>query len=328
MQSFNISPSLIASCLGNRPSDSHKGNYGHVLIVAGSRGMTGAAVLAAWGALRSGAGLVSAAIPESQQPIVAQHLRPEAMTVPLPETEDGTLSETAVPILLEQISKKKIATLVIGPGLSRQNETQSVVRKLLKQLSETKTPLKGTVLDADGFIALKGDAQGNDWLQDIDLPLIVTPHLGEMSHFTGIPVETLQANRSEFAEKFAKLYSVVCVLKGVPTQVTDEKQLYLNETGNPGMATGGSGDVLSGMIGAFLAGLVLKKEPPAAPLFLAAVLGTYIHGLAGDEAAKEKTETSLIAGDIAEAIPKVLSSPHFRTKGVETKPPFQRGQGG
>lgn len=323
-----ITKRLIRSWIPDRKSDSHKGDYGHVLILAGSRGMTGAATLSAWGALRGGAGLVTVGIPESQQEIVAKNVRPEAMTLSLPETSERTFSEDALFNILDFIEKRKVSSLAIGPGISRNSETAQLVRKLLIRLSDKKGNIQGIVLDADGFLAVKSDS-GEDILMDLNLPVIVTPHLGEMSKFCGITVETIENDRIQFVQKFAKLYRIICVLKGYKTVVSDGSEIFINSTGNPGMATGGSGDVLTGLIAALVSQMAESKGQSAKskkekdfnsmlsairyPLLRAACAGVFIHGLAGDLAKKTKTEISLIAGDIAEKFPealkKVMSDP-------------------
>ena len=288
-----LSSKIVRKWIAPRPKNSHKGNFGHVLIVAGSRGMVGAGILSAHGALKAGAGLVTLAVPRNQQIIAAKHLRPEAMTLGLPETSEGTFSFAAVSLALAHIKKRRVTSLVIGPGLSKHSETRDFVKKLLQKLSPAST-LKGVVLDADGFLALSGTS----FLKKIKIPVIVTPHAGELSRFIGKKISSSPASRKAQAEKFAKLNQVICVLKGHQTLVTTGRTTWVNPTGNPGMARGGSGDILSGMIAALLMNVRLPEIA-----LKAACAGVYIHGFAGDLAAKEKTQIAMSAGDIAEKIP-------------------------
>lgn len=291
-----LTPKLIRHWLPRRRSDSHKGDYGHTLIVAGARGMVGAGVLSAWGALRGGSGLVTLATVRSQQSAAAAKLRPEAMTFALDETSDGTLSSKNISPLLARIAEKRITSLVLGPGLSRNAETARFVRGLLARLAANTGTLRGTVLDADGFLALAAQKP-----KPLSLPVIVTPHPGELARFLRVPTAAIQAERSRWAEKFARLYGVICVLKGHRTVISDGKAAYVNPTGNPGMATGGTGDVLSGLIGA-----LIGQFGTSLYLFRAACAGVYLHGLAGDLAAESKGRISMLAGDLAERIPDAI----------------------
>lgn len=288
-----LSSKIVRKWIKPRPKSSHKGDFGHVLIVAGSRGMVGAGILSAHGALRAGAGLVTLAVPRSQQIAAAKHLRPEAMTLGIPETSAGSFSSSAVPAALDYMRRRRITSLVIGPGLSGHPQTRTFVKKLLPRLSSQKF-LRGIVLDADGFLALAGTGI----LKKMWIPVIVTPHAGELSRFTGGKIPSSPASRKAQAEKFAKLNWVICVLKGRDTVVSAGRTTFINPTGNPGMARGGSGDVLSGMIGALLMNVRLPQTA-----FKAACAGVYIHGMAGDLAAKEKSQIGMRAGDIAEKIP-------------------------
>ena len=296
MPSPSLSSKTVRSWLAARPKNSHKGDFGHVLIVAGSRNMAGAGILAAHGALRSGAGLVTLATVKSRQRVAAAHLRPEAMTLGLPEASSGSISPAAVAKILSYIKARRVTALVMGPGLTRNPQTQSFVRKLLPRLSSQKA-LAGIILDADGFLALKGTRI----LEKLKIPAIITPHPGELAAFTGRKIPPTPAGRIEASKKFAKLNKVVCVLKGHRTVISDGQNFYINPAGNAGMARGGSGDVLSGMIGALLGNV----RPPDRAL-KAACAGVYVHGLAGDIAAQEKTQISMTAGDIAEKIPSAF----------------------
>ncbi|MBI1979759.1 MAG: NAD(P)H-hydrate dehydratase [Elusimicrobia bacterium] len=300
-----LSARTIRPWIPQRKADSHKGDYGHTLIVAGSKGMSGAAMLSSLGALRGGSGLVTVALPESLQPIAAKFLRPEAMSLPLPETRQGTIHQKAAAFLTEWIRKRKVTSLAVGPGLSRDPRTIQFVRALYPLLNQTE--VSGIVLDADGFLALKAmRGSPSPIIIGKGLPTIVTPHAGEMTQFCdGTSLRNVR-DRMELAEKFAKLYRVVCVLKGHRTVISDGERTYVNPTGNPGMATGGSGDVLTGLIAALVSQKSKTTMSPNARLLQSACVGVYVHGLAGDIGRNEKTEISLIAGDIAESIPKAF----------------------
>ena len=272
--------------LRNRPRDAHKGNFGHLLVVAGSPGLSGAAGLAAISALRSGAGLVTLAVGASLYPILASCFM-ELMFLPLPEKE-GALSAQSVPLIQKFIAKTDV--LLIGPGLGHKKSISGFIAKLLNGLE------KPLVLDADGLNALAGKPE---ILKKVKAPVIVTPHPGEMAGLTGLKIEKIQKSRRETALRFSREYNVVTVLKGYQTVVASpDGSLYLNFTGNPGLATAGSGDVLAGLI----AGLLVQ----GLPVFSAASLGVYLHGLAGDLVSREKGEPSLLAGDLLEKIPSAI----------------------
>lgn len=268
-----------------RKKETHKGDYGHILIVAGSRGMSGAAVLCGYGALRAGAGLVTIATPGSIQSTVASGIV-EAMTLPLPETPRGTLHEDAIHQLVTFISKSKINSIVVGPGIGMDIESRMVVIGIINQVT-----CHG-VLDADGLNQLAGNLA---ILKNSKGTWIMTPHPGELARLEGKKTGDIQKKRKQSAVNAAKKSGGICVLKGNHTVVTDGKKTIINSTGNPGMATGGSGDVLAGILGGFSA--------QGLDSFEAARWGVYVHGLAGDIAVKEKTEASLIARDIVEHIP-------------------------
>ncbi|MDD5291772.1 MAG: NAD(P)H-hydrate dehydratase [Candidatus Omnitrophica bacterium] len=281
--------------LSKRKKDSHKGDFGHVFILAGSLGMTGAAVLSAKAALRSGAGLVTVGTPCSLVPVVLRH-SVESMSLALPETNEGTLSSAAFTKIKDFLDKADI--LLAGPGLSRNHETQELTRKVIFE-SRIRT-----IIDADGINALVGFLDKFKMCISC-LPLekknlrIITPHPGEMARLLDVKIEEVQKKRQETARTFAKEYNVIVVLKGYQTIVSDPfGAVYVNNTGNSGMSTAGSGDVLTGMISAFLAQGLSSFE--------AARLGVYAHGLAGDFAAQEKTQLGLIASDIIECIPKAI----------------------
>ncbi|HOK56963.1 MAG TPA: NAD(P)H-hydrate dehydratase [bacterium] len=273
--------------LESRKKDAHKGDYGHLFIIGGSPGLTGAVCLAGISALRSGCGLVTIGIPEGLNQIIEIKLT-EVMSLPLPETEDHFFSENAYEKAIEFIEKKADCVL-IGPGISLHPETKKFGKKIIPDI---KKPL---IIDAD---ALKIISENLGILKNLRDKPILTPHPGEMSYLTGLKVEQIQRNRVEIAENFAKEYNVILILKGYRTVVTDGENTYINLTGNPGMATAGSGDVLAGIIG----GLLASGEEK----FISAKYGVFIHGLAGDMAKREKGEISLIASDIIEKLPDVF----------------------
>ena len=331
-----------------RPRASHKGSYGRVLVVAGSTGMTGAAALASEAALRIGAGLVSLAIPKSLNPILEVKLS-EVMTLPLPETEAGSLAESAAEPILKFVEKTK-SVMAIGPGLSQQPETVSFVHKLVQAKSAF-----GRVIDADGLNALaqtirshdagvagdrpppygsrisRDDVAGDrpppygsttsrddDRVGDRPPPYasgtvargpvpralsntntVLTPHPGEMARLIGKPISAIEADRIGIAQQFAQEWGVTLLLKGAPTVTAGaDGSTWINSTGNPGMATAGMGDVLTGIIAGLMAqGLSGER---------AAVLGSYLHGLAGDIAAASLGMHGLIASDVLNAVPQAV----------------------
>ncbi|MDD5079197.1 MAG: NAD(P)H-hydrate dehydratase [Candidatus Omnitrophica bacterium] len=268
-----------------RKADSHKGDFGHVFILAGSAGLSGAAVLCAKAALRSGAGLVTLGIPASLNGPIIKIKPPEVMTLPLPETKEISLSPAAYNKIKEFSRKTDI--IAIGPGLSQNKATQELILKVIAGID------KPMVIDADGLNSLgkqRKQFRGN---------IILTPHPGEMSRLTGLPVPVIQKNRKKVAKEFANEYNVEIVLKGKNTIVADNKDnFYVNKTGNPGMAKAGSGDALTGIIAAFLG--------QGLDLFQAAKYAVYLHGSAGDLAAKKKTQISMTASDIIDMLPEAI----------------------
>lgn len=265
----------------------HKGDYGKVLIASGSVGHTGAASLAATASLRGGSGLVTLAIPESLNDIL-EHKVTEVVTVPLPETKERTFSAQAVKPLLSL--EKQCDVWVIGPGISTHPETEKFLVQLLPKIT------KPAVLDADALNIL---AKNKELLKKVKAPLVLTPHEGEMARLLGKTPASIQKNRWESARAFAKEHKVVLVLKGAGTVVADPKgNIFINSTGNPGMATAGSGDILAGLIGSFLG-------QDLSPLD-AAKLGVVLHGEAGDLAAEEVGEPSLMSGDLLWSLPRAI----------------------
>jgi ADP-dependent NAD(P)H-hydrate dehydratase len=274
--------------LSPRPLDSHKGTFGQLLVVAGSRGMSGAAVLCGSAALRGGAGLVRLAVPTSILPLVAAG-NPCYITVPLPEDDAGRLNRQALAPLLHLLAQHTV--LALGPGLGQSSDLESLVACLVQQ-----SPVPA-VLDADALNALARDGTP---LRAPHAPLILTPHPGEFGRLLGRSTRDVLAHRQELAVSFAAAHQLVLVLKGYRTLVTDGRRLYENTTGNPGMATAGSGDVLTGLIAALLGqGL----DP-----FAAAQLGVWLHGRAGDLARDELGEQALIASDLIAYLPRAFRS--------------------
>lgn len=258
-----------------RYEDSNKGDYGKLLLAAGSRNMCGAAYLAGKAAYRSGVGLVYIYTEECNR-VILQELLPEAVLVTYqPERWDRSQLETAL---------QGITAVAAGPGLGKSTCAGEILQTILKN----RLP---KVLDADALNLLASHPQWYKLAQD---SFVVTPHPMEMSRLTGIPIKEIQEHRSKIALDYAREHHLVTVLKGSHTVVTDGLDEYINNTGNHGMATGGSGDVLTGVIGAFLA---QKMD-----LFEAARLGVYVHGLAGDTVRKERGTYSMMAGDIADRI--------------------------
>ncbi|MDE0399963.1 MAG: NAD(P)H-hydrate dehydratase [Candidatus Poribacteria bacterium] len=278
-----------------RPPASHKGTYGRVLVIAGSTGMTGAAALASEAALRAGAGLVTLATPKHLNPIL-EGLLPEVMTLALPGTDAGSLSVSATSAILEFAEKTK-SVLAIGPGLSQHPDTVRLVHQLIRENQEQALNLK-MVVDADGLNAL---SQVPEIISLLDRETILTPHPGEMSRLTRSSVPSLEADRIRTAQQFASEHNLTLVFKGAPT-VTGlaNGDVWINSTGNPGMATGGMGDVLTGII----AGLMAQGHSSET----AAVLGVYLHGLAGDIAAEMSGMHGLIASDVLKTVPRAISS--------------------
>lgn len=281
-------PSDAERILPSRPTHSHKGTYGRVFVAAASTGMTGAAALTSAGALRVGAGLVTLGIPKSLNPILEVKLT-EGMTLPLPETAEGSLALEAKSHIIAAVERAK-SVLAIGPGLSQHPETVALIHSLI---CESNAP---TVIDADGINAL---SKSTETLSSLSPQSVLTPHPGEMARLIGMTVEALERDRIGIAQRFAETHNVTLVLKGAPTVVASgDGEVWINSTGNAGMATGGMGDVLTGLI----AGLIAQRVPA----FDAAVLGVYLHGLAGDIVAESIGMHGLMAGDVLNNIPKAI----------------------
>lgn len=278
----------IRQLLPVRPRFSHKGDFGRVLLVCGSVGFTGAAALAARAALRTGAGLITVATPRQVWHIVAAKLD-EPMVMPMAEDKAGRLSLQAAPALAQLLAKADAC--LIGPGLGRSEELDALVAALV---GEARCPV---VLDADGINAMAGHI---DRLREAACPLILTPHDGEflrLSPSAALPPADFDT-RADRAMMLARQLGAVVLLKGYRTAITDGKRLYRNETGNPGMATGGSGDVLAGM-------LVSLLGQGLAPLEAAAA-AAWLHGAAGDRCAAERGEYGMTPSDLIDAASRLL----------------------
>lgn len=278
---MELSHEQVLSILPDRAENAHKGDFGKILLLCGSKGYTGAAALAAMGALRSGAGLVFLGVPESIYAIEAVKLT-EAIVFPLPD-EGGKLSAEAIPEILERLPK--MDAVVLGCGLGQSPATFEVVKAVLENAA---CPV---VLDADGINLI---AAHKDILRGRTGTTILTPHAGEFARLGG----HLGEDRVKAAEKQAKDLGCILLLKGHETVITDGETTYINPTGNPGMAVGGSGDVLAGIIGSFLG----QGIPPLE----AAACGAWVHGAAGDLCAAEIGQYGMLPTDMVNALPRLL----------------------
>ena len=273
---------------GPRPAESNKGSYGHVLVVGGSLGKAGSVAMAGMAALRAGTGLSTVATPKCVLRTVAG-FHPELMTEPLPETDAGTISTGALDRIVELAKGKSV--LAIGPGISRDPKTAELVRALVAQLE---LPI---VVDADGLNVFEGRA---DELKGKGRTLVITPHPGEMARLVGCTIADVQKDRLGVARKFAREHEVIVVLKGHRTLVVQpDGEAWVNTTGNPGMATGGTGDILTGMV----AGMIAQDSKNALGAVVAAV---HLHGLAGDVMRERVGEHSLVATDLLIGLPEAF----------------------
>jgi ADP-dependent NAD(P)H-hydrate dehydratase / NAD(P)H-hydrate epimerase len=281
----------VAPLIGPRPAIANKGSFGHVLVLGGSTGKAGAAAMAGMAALRAGAGLSTVATAKSVLATVAG-FHPELMTEPLDETDAGSISLRA----LQQVDSlaERISVLAVGPGISRHSETAEFVRGVLAKNVVKKVPI---VLDADGLNAFESRAAE---LKNAAGTLVITPHPGEMARLTGSTVPAIQRDRLNVARRFAAEHRVIVVLKGHRTLVAQpDGTVWVNTTGNPGMATGGTGDILTGMV----AGLIAQNPDRIAEAVIAAV---HLHGLAGDVARETTGEHSLVATDLLRGLPEAF----------------------
>jgi len=285
-----ITPGDVAPLIGPRPRDANKGSFGHVLVVGGSLGKAGAAAMAGMSALRAGAGLSTIATPKSVLSTVAG-FHPEVMTEPCDETDAGTISLRALEYAhMDNLVKGK-AVLAIGPGISRHAETAEFVRTVVRKY------LTAIVLDADGLNAFEG---ASEKLNGKGRALVITPHPGEMARLTGLSVPQVQRDRIGIARSFAREHQLIVVLKGHRTLIArPDGEVWVNTTGNPGMATGGTGDVLTGMV----AGMIAQN---ATRVLEATICAVYLHGLSGDLACESMGERPLVATDLINALPEAF----------------------
>jgi ADP-dependent NAD(P)H-hydrate dehydratase / NAD(P)H-hydrate epimerase len=285
-----LSAAEVAPLIGPRPRNSNKGNFGHVLVIGGSLGKAGAAAMAGVSALRVGAGLSTVATAKSILPTVAS-FHPEVMTEPLDETADGSISNRACE-RLEALARGK-NVLAVGPGISRVGETSEFVRDLCKTIRAGSS----LVLDADALNAFESRAGE---LNGSGFDLVITPHPGEMARLLGLSVAAVQRDRINVARNFASEHKLIVVLKGHRTLVAHpEGEVWVNPTGNPGMATGGTGDILTGMVAGMMA-----QNPGR--IFEAVFAAVYLHGRAGDIACETTGQHSLIATDLITALPEAF----------------------
>lgn len=284
---WNHPPSILGK---ERPLNSNKGLYGHALIIGGSVGKSGAPTLASTAALRVGAGLVTCAAPRSIQPIVAGTV-PELMTEPLDENAAGAISERALDEPETTVLFERKNVVALGPGLGRDTETVRAVRGFVARCS---LPL---VLDADALNAFENESR---LLDGSKRPLVLTPHPGEMARLIKSSVKQVEANRIDVARKFAREHHLILILKGWRTLIADETgNIWVNTTGNPGLAKGGSGDVLTGII----AGLIAQHPDP---IIDAVRAGVHLHGLAADAALSTQTVETMLASDVVAALPSAF----------------------
>ena len=281
---YLLTSAQIRTYLQPRSADTHKGRTGHLLVIAGSPGKTGAAAMTAMSAMRAGAGLVTLGIAESLNPILETQVL-EVMTAPLPEIQNGALGTSA----FENIKKMEAGKtcLAIGPGIGQAGETQSLVNKIIRQ---SRIPV---VIDADGLNNIAGQTQ---LLKSLKPPTVLTPHPGEMARLIDVTPAEVQQNRLQCAREFATNFKVHIVLKGAATVIAHpDGSAYINPTGNPGMASGGMGDVLTGV----LAGFITQGFTPEA----AAHASVYLHGAAADTLSKTIGPIGYLAGEVMNAIP-------------------------
>lgn len=275
---------LFNKAVFNRPDDSNKGTLGSLLCICGSYGMAGAAIMAGKAALRCGIGLLKIAVPKSIYPVCATNIL-ESVYYPLEETSNGVISSKNTDFLLEMCEKS--SAVVIGCGLSVCDDTKNLVQSVITNCE------KPLVIDAD---ALNCICNKLEILKNLKAPAIITPHPGEMARLLHSTPKTVNSNRENTAINFAKKFGVVTVLKGAGTIIASpDGEVYINHTGNSGMATGGSGDVLSGIIGSLLA-------QGAAPINAAAA-GVFLHGTIGDLAAEKLGKISMLPTDMIDMIP-------------------------
>ncbi len=278
----------------NRKENSYKNNYGHILVIAGSHTMPGAAVMCANSAITSGAGLVTVAFPKSAYMSISANIKPEIMLLPLEENIQD-ITKSAQNKILNFIKDKNISSVAIGCGMGKIASLKNLIFSIIKNFDIYMT------IDADGLNSLR-NIQKNSVIKEFKnskAKIIVTPHPKEFERISGIKYKDDKKYRKQITKTFAKNNDIICLLKGHNSVVSDGKKLYINNTGNPGMATAGSGDVLTGIVSAFVCNE--NKD-----LLLKVATAVYIHGLAGDFASKEKTQTCMCATDITNNIYKAI----------------------
>ncbi len=280
------SRSMSRRLLPNRQTDAHKGDCGRVLVIGGSVGMTGAVAMSSQAALKIGAGLVTLGVPESLNSVLETKLT-EVMTKPLPDTPDKTLRAKALDVIIDMVPS--VDAVLVGPGISTHSSTATLVQQLVMSVE------KPLVIDADGLNALAGKT---DLLLKRPGPTVITPHPGELGRLLGTSAEIIQSDRLSWAEAASKDWKITVILKGARTVIAGGGCLYINPTGNPGMATAGTGDILAG----FLTGLIAQ----GLPIYPASVLSVYLHGLAGDIGAKYRTQLALVATDLLNYLPAAI----------------------
>jgi NAD(P)H-hydrate epimerase len=293
---YLLTQEMITGAFQKRDAQSHKGTTGHLLVIGGSPGKTGAAIMTSQAAMRVGAGLVTLAIPKSLNVAVEAQLT-EVMTEPLPENSDQTLGSSAHQKILRQLERKNV--LAIGPGMGDSKPTRNLVRKLVQ------TSPVPVVIDADGLNALVGSLS---FLKKLKVPVVMTPHPGEMARLVGKTSSDVQEDRVGEARNFAGTHGVHLVLKGAKTVIAHpDGAVFVNPTGNPGMASGGMGDVLTGIIAGLMAQGVPVREAVNA--------GVYLHGCAADTLARSMGPMGFLASDLTDILPGQI-------KGLEDdKPP-------
>ncbi len=282
-----ITKKFVKSCFNKRKTNSNKGSNGHLLNICGSYLMPGAAVICAKSALKSGVGLLKCAFPKSIYNVMTTHLI-EPIFSPMTENGDKTFSIASLNSLIKELEWADC--VAIGCGIGKNDDTKVVVNEII---SKSKVPI---VLDADGINSIVAN---KDVLKDSKAPVVLTPHPGEMARLIDKPIDFVQANRIDVAKSFAKMYNTIVVLKGANTIVTDGNEVFVNITGNPGMAMGGTGDMLTGMIASFIAQGITP--------FNAAKCGVYIHGLCGDISASEISQRGMSVNDMIELLGALMS---------------------
>ncbi|MGA7146341.1 MAG: NAD(P)H-hydrate dehydratase [Desulfobacterales bacterium] len=288
-QQYLLTPDLIRCAFQARSLEIHKGHTGHLLVIAGSPGKTGAAAMTAISAMRAGAGLVTLGIPASLNPILETQVT-EVMTEPLPETKESVLGEASFNRIMALLPDKRC--LAVGPGIGIDPETKTLVQRLLQESN------KSMVIDADGLNCLIGCTE---ILKNFEKPAVLTPHPGEMARLIGTTAADVQKDRIQCARDFAKKFNAHVVLKGARTVVAHpDGRVFINPTGNPGMASGGMGDVLTGIIAGFLA----QNHSPE----LAVHAGVYLHGATADALSKNKGPFGYLATDVVNALPETIKT--------------------